>query len=86
MTVKSKLGQSMSPSERYEAKAIPFFNLPIILETGLLPCLTLQVHDSSLTFIGELASSRHFCKNNTSGYKENHFYSLPFGQAEASIY
>ena len=59
-----------------ELKAIPFFNLPIILETFLWP---------SLTFIGELAAAI-FCKNNTSGCKENHFYSLPFGQAEASIY
>ena len=25
-------------------------------------------------------------KNDRSGCKENHFYSLPFGQAEASIY
>lgn len=53
----------MSPSERYKAKAIPFFNLPIILETFLWPRLTLQVHDSSLTFIGELAAAI-FCKNN----------------------
>ena len=62
----------MSPSER--------------LETFLWPRLTLQVHDSSLTFInGELAAAI-FCKSNTLGCKENHFYSLPFEQAEASIY
>ena len=75
----------MSSSEKYEAKAIPLFNLPIILETFLWPRLTWQVHDSSLTFIGELAAAI-FCKKNTLGCKENHFYSLPFKQAEASIY
>ena len=29
---------------------------------------------------------REFCVVNRAGCKENHFYSLPFGQAEANIY
>ena len=35
------------PLDRYIAKAILFFNLPIILETFLWPRLTLQFNDSS---------------------------------------
>ena len=43
------------------------------------------LHPLSPTPQGLLTVGTNF-KTTESGCKENHFYSLPFGQAEASIY
>ena len=49
---------------------MPFARLKMILDASALENLCLCIGASS---------------KGTSGCKENHFYSLPFGQAEASI-
>ena len=49
-------------------------------------CLLLNSHKSNDNLFNSVSGLVKMCNINNSRCKENHFYSLPFGQAEANIY